>query len=105
MQKIINAIAVASGVLTLTIIGAGIYGYKYITSDNFEKMIKNKVMGDIQNDLLKLSRASYQTPQGSLYPSNDHPRYRYTKYIYTSYTCTSNRASKSIWRLCSSPFF
>ena len=40
MQKIFNAIAVASGVLTLTIIGAGIYGYKYITSDNFEKMIK-----------------------------------------------------------------
>ena len=26
MQKIFNAIAVASGVLTLTIIGAGIYG-------------------------------------------------------------------------------
>ena len=37
MQKIFNAIAVASGVLTLTIIGAGIYGYKYITSDNFRK--------------------------------------------------------------------
>ena len=53
MLKIFNAIAVASGVLTLTIIGAGIYGYKYITSDNFEKMIKNKVMGDIQNVLPK----------------------------------------------------
>ena len=38
MQKIFNAIAVASGVLTLTIIGAGFYAYKYVTSDNFEKI-------------------------------------------------------------------
>tara|TARA_R100000353_G_scaffold2627_1_gene3998 strand:+ start:404 stop:616 length:213 start_codon:yes stop_codon:yes gene_type:complete len=53
MQKIFNAIAVASGLLTLTIIGAGIYGYKYLTSDNFEKLIKNKIMGDIQNVLPK----------------------------------------------------
>ena len=53
MQKIFNIIAVASGVLTLTIIGAGIYGYRYATSDNFEKLIKNKIMGDIQNVLPK----------------------------------------------------
>tara|TARA_R100000654_G_scaffold54154_2_gene80315 strand:- start:1271 stop:1483 length:213 start_codon:yes stop_codon:yes gene_type:complete len=53
MQKIFNIIAVASGVLTLTIIGAGIYGYRYVTSDNFEKLIKNKIMGDIQNVLPK----------------------------------------------------
>ena len=53
MQKIFNIIAVASGVLTLTIIGAGIYGYRYLTSDNFEKLIKNKIMGDIQNVLPK----------------------------------------------------
>jgi len=53
MQKIFNAIAVASGILTLTIIGTGIYGYKYLTSDNFEKLIKNKIMGDIQNVLPK----------------------------------------------------
>jgi len=53
MQKIFNTIAVASGVLTLTIIGAGIYGYRYVTSDNFEKLIKNKIMGDIQNVLPK----------------------------------------------------
>ena len=53
MQKIFNAIAVASGILTLTIIGAGIYGYRYLTSDNFEKLIKNKIMGDIQNVLPK----------------------------------------------------
>jgi len=53
MQKIFNIIAVASGALTLTIIGAGIYGYRYVTSDNFEKLIKNKIMGDIQNVLPK----------------------------------------------------
>ena len=46
-------LSVASGVLTITIIGAGVYGYRYLTSDNFEKLIKNKIMGDIQNVLPK----------------------------------------------------
>ena len=53
MQKFLMLLLLLQELLTLTIIGAGIYGYKYITSDNFEKMIKNKVMGDIQKVLPK----------------------------------------------------
>ena len=68
MQKIFNAIAVASGVLTLTIIGTGIYGYKYLTSDNFEKFIKNKIMGDIQNVLPKAIENELPTTTGVSIP-------------------------------------
>jgi len=68
MQKIFNAIAVASGVLTLTIIGAGIYGYKYLTSNNFEKFIKNKIMGDIQNVLPKAIENELPTTTGVSIP-------------------------------------
>ena len=68
MQKIFNAIAVASGILTLTIIGTGIYGYKYLTSDNFEKLIKNKIMGDIQNVLPKAIENELPTKTGVSIP-------------------------------------
>ena len=68
MQKIFNSIAVASGVLTLTIIGAGIYGYRYLTSDNFEKLIKNKIMGDIQNVLPKAIENELPTKTGVSIP-------------------------------------
>jgi len=68
MQKIFNAIAVASGVLTLTIIGAGIYGYRYLSSDNFEKLIKNKIMGDIQNVLPKAIENELPTKTGVSIP-------------------------------------
>jgi len=68
MQKIFNAIAVASGILTLTIIGAGIYGYRYVTSDNFEKLIKNKIMGDIQNVLPKAIENELPTKTGVSIP-------------------------------------
>ena len=68
MQKIFNAIAVASGILTLTIIGAGIYGYRYLTSDNFEKLIKNKIMGDIQNVLPKAIENELPTTTGISIP-------------------------------------
>ena len=68
MQKIFNIIAVASGVLTLTIIGAGIYGYRYVTSDNFEKLIKNKIMGDIQNVLPKAIENELPTKTGVSIP-------------------------------------
>ena len=68
MQKIFNAIAVASGILTLTIIGAGIYGYRYLTSTNFEKLIKNKIMGDIQNVLPKAIENELPTKTGVSIP-------------------------------------
>ena len=68
MQKIFNAIAVASGILTLTIIGSGIYGYRYLTSDNFEKLIKNKIMGDIQNVLPKAIENELPTKTGVSIP-------------------------------------
>ena len=52
-QKILTGLIIFNTVGLVGILGGGFYGYKYITSDNFEKMIKNKVMGDIQNVLPK----------------------------------------------------
>ena len=52
-QKILTGLIIFNTVGLLGILGGGFYAYKYVTSDNFEKLIKNKIMGDIQNVLPK----------------------------------------------------
>ena len=52
-QKILTGLIIFNTVGLVGILGGGFYAYKYVTSDNFEKMIKNKIMGDIQNVLPK----------------------------------------------------
>ena len=51
LKKIITALVFANTIILLGIIGGGFYAYRYVTSGNFEKLIKSKVMGDIQKAL------------------------------------------------------
>ena len=50
-QKVLTGLIIFNTVGLVGIIGGGFYTYKYITSGNFEKLIKSKVMGDIQKAL------------------------------------------------------
>ena len=50
------------------ILGGGFYAYKYVTSDNFEKLIKNKIMGDIQNVLPKAIQSEIPDTTGISIP-------------------------------------
>ena len=50
-QKVLTGLIIFNTVGLVGIIGGGFYTYKYITSDNFEKLIKSKIMGDIQSAL------------------------------------------------------
>ena len=45
MQKIINTIAIASGVVSLTVVGLG--GYVFIRKDAIIENVKNKVMESV----------------------------------------------------------
>ena len=53
MQKIVNAIAIASGVVSLTVVGIG--GYVFIRKDaiieSAKERIQNAVLGSITPDL------------------------------------------------------
>jgi len=50
-QKVLTALILVNSIGLLGIVGGGFYGYKYVTSGNFEKLIKSKIMGDIQDAL------------------------------------------------------
>ena len=45
MQKIINVIAVASGVVSLAVVGVG--GYVYVNQDSIIESVKEKALGSL----------------------------------------------------------
>jgi len=51
LKKIITVLVFINTIGLLGIFGGGFYAYKYATSGNFEKLIKSKIMGDIQDAL------------------------------------------------------
>jgi len=50
-QKIANILSIASFVLITSTLCASYMGYRYIKSPEFERTIKNKLMGDLQKKL------------------------------------------------------
>ena len=67
-QKILTGLIIFNTVGLVGILGGGFYAYKYLTSDNFEKLIKNKVMGDIQNVLPKAIQSEIPDTTGISIP-------------------------------------
>ena len=49
LQKIVNGIAIASGVVSLTVVGA--LGYVYVRKDAIIENVKGKVMESVMPDL------------------------------------------------------
>ena len=50
-QKISNILSIASFLLITSTLGASYMGYKYLTSPEFERTLKNKIMGSLEDKL------------------------------------------------------
>ena len=53
-QKIANILSIASFVLITSTLGASYFGYKYLSSPQFQTKIKNQILGDVQNLIPKM---------------------------------------------------
>ena len=51
LKKIVTVLVFVNTNGLLGIFCGGFYAYRYVTSGNFEKLIKSKIMGDIQSAL------------------------------------------------------
>ena len=81
LQKIVNGIAIASGVVSLTVIGLG--GYVFIRKDGIIDNVKGKVMeavtdklgnfGDLSGGSLGLPSPSTPTPDAPAAPESSIP--------------------------------
>lgn len=53
-QKIANILSIASFVLITSTLGASYFGYKYLTSPQFQNKIMNMVLSDVQKLMPKI---------------------------------------------------
>ena len=53
-QKICNYLSILSAVLVLGILGGGFFTYKYVTSEDFQKKIMDKVLGSVGDMMPKV---------------------------------------------------
>ena len=74
LQKIVNGIAIASGVVSLTVVGT--VGYVYVRKDAIIENIKGKVMEAVMPDIgggIMNSIPSFTGPAAPLNPQADAP--------------------------------
>ena len=50
-QKIANVLSIVAFLMVTSVIGGGYFGYKYVTSDQFQTKMMNKVLGGVQGML------------------------------------------------------
>ena len=53
-QKIANILSIVSFVLVSSVIGGGYFGYKYVTSEQFQTKIMNKVLEGVSGMMPKV---------------------------------------------------
>ena len=53
-QKIANVLSIVSFVMVTSVIGGGYFGYKYVTSEQFQTKMMNKVLRNVQGMMPKV---------------------------------------------------
>ena len=53
-RKILDALTILTTILVLGILGGGFFTYKYVTSPEFERNVKNKIMSDLEKKMPKV---------------------------------------------------
>ena len=68
LTKLSSILSILSFLISLTTIGAGYAGYKYVTSPQFEKMMMEKVMGKVQGLMPKALDSAMPSSTGISIP-------------------------------------
>ena len=53
-QKIANVLSIISFVMVASMTATGVVGYKYVTSEQFQAKMMNKILGNVQGMMPKL---------------------------------------------------
>ena len=74
-QKIANILSIVSFVLVSSVIGGGYFGYKYVTSEQFQTKMMNKVLGDVQGLMPKILDQGLPNMTGPSLPTTKLPKF------------------------------
>ena len=68
-QKIANILSIVSFVMVTSVIGGGYFGYKYVTSEQFQTKMMNKVLGSVQGMMPKVLEKGLPNMTGPSIPT------------------------------------
>ena len=74
MRKILDIITIVTSVLVLGIIGTGIFTYKTVSSEKFQKDMMDKVLGGVGNMMPKVLDDSLPKMTGPSLPMPQQPK-------------------------------
>ena len=72
-QKIANILSIVSFVLVSSVIGGGYFGYKYVTSEQFQNKMMNKVLGGVSGMMPKVLDQGLPDMTGPSLPTTELP--------------------------------
>ncbi len=73
-QKICNYLSILSTVLVLGILGGGFFTYRYLTSEDFQKQMMDKVLGGVSGMMPKVLDKSLPSMTGPSLPIPQRPK-------------------------------
>ena len=74
-QKIANILSIVSFVLVSSVIGGSYFGYKYVTSEQFQTKMMNKVLGNVQGLMPKMLDQGLPDMTGPSLPTTKLPKF------------------------------
>ena len=74
-QKIANILSIVSFVLVSSVIGGGYFGYKYVTSEQFQTKMMNKVLGGVGDMMPKVLDQGLPEMTGPSLPTTQLPKF------------------------------
>ena len=67
-QKIANVLSIVSFIMVTSVVGGGYFGYKYVTSDQFQTKMMNKVLGNVRGMMPNVLNKSLPKTTGPSLP-------------------------------------
>ena len=74
-QKIANVLSIVSFLMVTSVIGGGYFGYKYVTSEQFQTKMMNKVLGNVQGLMPKILDKGLPKMTGPSLPTTKLPKF------------------------------
>ena len=76
-QKIANILSIVSFLMVTSVIGGGYFGYKYVTSEQFQTKMINKVLGGVGDMMPKVldQELPEMTSPGLPLPTTQLPKF------------------------------
>ena len=74
MRKVLDIITIVTGILMIGIIGGGFFTYRYLTSEDFQKQMMDKVLGGVSGMMPKVLDDSLPKMTGPSLPLPQKPK-------------------------------